>query len=598
MITRSQMRRQLRAQGGIMNVAPREKFGLGSSIKERLRKLIPNELASVATKAAPFVAPFNPAIAGIMRGVGRFDQRGSISDALKQGIGTYAGGQAARMLGGGETQLGFRGADKKLFTSPLNAERTQAVKGLFQKDTVNPFEETANAGKITGTPKTEGLDVVREASDKVFSKIPGGDKLPSIVKQKLLVGSITSGASALYSYFTGGFEPQQPGETMGEYLARRNVRVKQQMRGYMDSYYTPLRNPQYAAMSDEEKDNYIDSITGQGMATGGRVGYQTGGISMTNTAAQNRAINNAQRGMNKANMATARARNKQQNFVKNMFNVATGSGAHERATREYLNPFKGGKTYDTAYLQKNNPEVVDYMSSYLKNYINPKNQAGGKFGQSGVMSVTGLGRSPNIFTKQGMSEAAKSSSDPSFQAENLFGQGTLKKTPTGYDYTGGKFDFNFEPGTMMSGVEKYLLRPSEYKLSFDKDFNPITQTTTSTPDASTTIPEYYRSNPNNYDFDKFKQAYAKSLDARYGEGQGGGTTTIGADGQIQTSFGNFDPSRTYQAYMDNTQTSSSRPFYEDIYGNRSAEEQAAVEKQKAMMASMYGAPGADRKSVV
>jgi hypothetical protein len=28
-----------------------------------------------------------------MRGVGRFDQRGSISDALKQGLGTYAGGQ-------------------------------------------------------------------------------------------------------------------------------------------------------------------------------------------------------------------------------------------------------------------------------------------------------------------------------------------------------------------------------------------------------------------------------------------------------------------------------------------------------------------------
>ena len=118
MITRSQMRRQLRAQGGIMNVAPREKFGLGSKIKDRFRKLIPNELADIAVKAAPFVAPFNPGIAGLMRGIGRFDQRGSISDALKQGLGTYAGGQAARMLGGGETQLGFRGADKKLFTSP------------------------------------------------------------------------------------------------------------------------------------------------------------------------------------------------------------------------------------------------------------------------------------------------------------------------------------------------------------------------------------------------------------------------------------------------------------------------------------------------
>ena len=128
------MRRQLRAQGGIMNVAPREKFGLGSKIKERIRKLIPNEIASVASKAAPFVAPFNPAIAGIMRGVGRFDQRGSISDAFKQGLGTYVGGNVLRGIGGGETQLGFRGADKKLFTSPLSDKRTEAVKGLKNKN--------------------------------------------------------------------------------------------------------------------------------------------------------------------------------------------------------------------------------------------------------------------------------------------------------------------------------------------------------------------------------------------------------------------------------------------------------------------------------
>ena len=148
MITRSQMRRQLRAKGGIMNAVPRQKYGIGDFV----RKLIPNELASVATKAAPFVAPFNPAIAGIMRGVGRFDQRGSISDALKQGIGTYAGGQAARMLGGGETQLGFRGADKKLFTSPLNAERTEAVKGLFKKQELTNAKNAKNAESIKNTP--------------------------------------------------------------------------------------------------------------------------------------------------------------------------------------------------------------------------------------------------------------------------------------------------------------------------------------------------------------------------------------------------------------------------------------------------------------
>ena len=43
----------------------REQYGLGSKIKDRVRKLIPNELASVAVKAAPFVAPFNPGTAAI-----------------------------------------------------------------------------------------------------------------------------------------------------------------------------------------------------------------------------------------------------------------------------------------------------------------------------------------------------------------------------------------------------------------------------------------------------------------------------------------------------------------------------------------------------
>jgi len=65
------MRRQLRANGGIMNA--RQGYGIGSWVKEKIRKLIPNELADIAVKAAPFVAPFNPAIAGLMSGVGSFD---------------------------------------------------------------------------------------------------------------------------------------------------------------------------------------------------------------------------------------------------------------------------------------------------------------------------------------------------------------------------------------------------------------------------------------------------------------------------------------------------------------------------------------------
>ena len=132
MITRAQMPRQLRNMGGITNAVPREKYGLGSKIKDRFRKLIPNELADIAVKAAPFVAPFNPGIAGLMRGIGRFDQRGSISDALKQGVLTYGGGQAVRMLGGAGFQKGL-GTPGDRFTTPLSDKRSQAIKGLFEK---------------------------------------------------------------------------------------------------------------------------------------------------------------------------------------------------------------------------------------------------------------------------------------------------------------------------------------------------------------------------------------------------------------------------------------------------------------------------------
>jgi hypothetical protein len=50
------------------------RYGIGSSIKKFVRKVIPNEVAKVAEVAAPFVAPFNPLAAGLMSGIGGFDQ--------------------------------------------------------------------------------------------------------------------------------------------------------------------------------------------------------------------------------------------------------------------------------------------------------------------------------------------------------------------------------------------------------------------------------------------------------------------------------------------------------------------------------------------
>ena len=46
-ISRSKMNRQLR-DSGIMNVARREQFGLGSKLKKFVRKVIPNEISKVA----------------------------------------------------------------------------------------------------------------------------------------------------------------------------------------------------------------------------------------------------------------------------------------------------------------------------------------------------------------------------------------------------------------------------------------------------------------------------------------------------------------------------------------------------------------------
>ena len=115
-----------------MDVTPRENFGLGSKLKKFTRKIIPNEIADIAVKAAPFVAPFNPAAAAAMAGLGGFDQTGSIGDSLKSAALTYGGGQLARYAGGAgfqgnpfETGGAFRGGlegFKAGFTSPFGTE--------------------------------------------------------------------------------------------------------------------------------------------------------------------------------------------------------------------------------------------------------------------------------------------------------------------------------------------------------------------------------------------------------------------------------------------------------------------------------------------
>ena len=299
MITRSQMRRQLRAQGGIMNVAPREKFGIGSSIKKRLRKLIPNEIADVAVKAAPFVAmiPGGAPYAAAMRGIGRFDQRGSISDALKQGALTYGFGEYVAPsiregLGGLRDRASnfFQGGEK-----PLTRGKPEML-----GDTGGSLNEMSGALN-TGTQPTKSL--IETGTDFLSNKVPGFGKLNQIVQEKLLVGGVTGAATYIYEKFLAEEPPQNEGETYEQYMARRKENVGKKMRTYMDNYFA--NEPEYMQLDDAGRDAFVARYN---VRDGGRIGYQTGGVTMGSTLQQNIASNRQQAAGIQAMLNAARAK--------------------------------------------------------------------------------------------------------------------------------------------------------------------------------------------------------------------------------------------------------------------------------------------------
>ena len=162
------MNRQLYANGGIMTVAPREKFGLGSSLKKFVRKIIPNEISAIAVKAAPFVAPFNPALAAGMAGIGGFDQTGRIGSSLKSAALTYGGGQAARYLGGAD----FQGNPFQTVAQGGSGAFRGGLEG-FKGGFSSPFGNKTGFGKmLSGTEDVAAIEGVGADNIEVIS---GGD---------------------------------------------------------------------------------------------------------------------------------------------------------------------------------------------------------------------------------------------------------------------------------------------------------------------------------------------------------------------------------------------------------------------------------------
>ena len=191
-IGRMQMNRQLYAGGGISSLVPREKFGLGSSLKKFARKIIPNEISKAAVKLAPFVAGFDPATAALMSSIGTFDQTGSISGGLKSGAMIYGAGQLGRVIGGAGAQAlpGTAGFTGQSLLSPASYSG-----GIM--NALNPFSNTGLTSPIgsgspigeylqgKGVPRVEGIGIDPGATgtyvDGVFQ--PSTDTLASLSQE-------------------------------------------------------------------------------------------------------------------------------------------------------------------------------------------------------------------------------------------------------------------------------------------------------------------------------------------------------------------------------------------------------------------------------
>jgi len=240
---------------------PRQMYGLGSLVKDRIRKLIPNELASVAVKAAPIVSIFNPGAGALMRGIGRFDQRGSISDALKQGAGTFAFGKGVGMLGGAQSDPRF-----------LSRQRF-STEGFQEGPIGKLFDRQAADPKVFGSDDALGGEGLTGGDKSLLSKAgdvlkKGLKALPKGVAAQLTAGGVTAGASLLASYFQGEFREQEPGETMEEYLAARKDVVGKQMRTYMDNYFA--NDSEYMKLDNAGRNAFVAryNVRDGGMPTG------------------------------------------------------------------------------------------------------------------------------------------------------------------------------------------------------------------------------------------------------------------------------------------------------------------------------------------
>ncbi len=292
--------RQMAAFGGIMGLDGRRQYGLGSSLKKFVRKIIPNEVAKVAEVAAPFVAPFNPLAAGLMKGVGGFDRTGSIGDSLKSGLMTYGLGQGARYLGGADFQgmpeflggqgigpnYGFsmptgEGGIKELFKSKTPVDSAMTQSDVISGATADTSGVVSRGGEITAdnilTERSDVGNFIKKKSPKNFELL---NKFKNAgLDTKAMLGILgLSGAAGLYTGMTqvdDVLEDVNRGSGMDNQIPSGILNIRREvieaMKDPSGQLLAALRE-KYPFLGTQASKNTAD------MAMGGRIGRAEGGL--------------------------------------------------------------------------------------------------------------------------------------------------------------------------------------------------------------------------------------------------------------------------------------------------------------------------------
>jgi hypothetical protein len=293
-------KRQMAAYGGIMGLDGRRQYGIGSSLKRTIRKIIPNEVSEIAVKAAPFVAPFNPQLAAVMAGVGGFDQTGRIGSSLKSAAITYGLGQLGRQIGGAGPQdpsmsnFGLSGFSKPTGTrtglGKFFANRGTPVDSstMTQKDVM--FGETADtSGVISRGGETTADDFLTQASKVTTKNKPSNLKLldkfkelPGAIKNNIQKAGINPtalmgiiGASAAAGLYTAATQKEETlsGLDRGKGMDIESIRAE-----VIEAFKDPTGQKLKAIRTKYPFLGTVASKDIANMAYGGRINRAEGGL--------------------------------------------------------------------------------------------------------------------------------------------------------------------------------------------------------------------------------------------------------------------------------------------------------------------------------